>query len=122
MTVTDAIGSDLPGVGVGGGKQRRQFGNAIVARLPVRQVLRALAAVARRPPRSRRCCGVALEAVIDTDVGPLRVISTHTEFYSETQRLAQVGAARAASGSMRARARPARAEKQDSPFADSGRR
>jgi hypothetical protein len=29
---------------------------------------------------------VALEAVIDTHIGPLRVISTHLEFYSEMQR------------------------------------
>ncbi|MFM0691974.1 endonuclease/exonuclease/phosphatase family protein [Paraburkholderia graminis] len=123
ITVIDAIGSDLSGVGggVGGGKPRRQFGNAIVTRLPVRQVLRHSLPWPADPAKPSML-RVALEAVIDTDVGPLRVISTHLEFYSETQRLAQVERLRElhqeACGHAR---RPARAEKQDSPFADSGR-
>ncbi|MEX3759870.1 endonuclease/exonuclease/phosphatase family protein [Paraburkholderia phenoliruptrix] len=119
MTVIDAIGSDLPPVG--GGTRRRQFGNAIVTRLPVRQVLRHSLPWPADPAKPSML-RVALEAVIETDVGPLRVISTHLEFYSETQRLAQVERLRALHQEACAHARrPAHAEKQDSPFADTGR-
>ncbi|WP_341312106.1 endonuclease/exonuclease/phosphatase family protein [Paraburkholderia sp. IMGN_8] len=118
-TVIDAIGSDLPGVGAA--QQRRQFGNAIVSRLPVKQVLRHslpwLAAPAK--PSMLR---VALEAVIETDVGPLRVVSTHLEFYSEVQRLAQVTRLRELHEEACDHARrPAKAEKTNSPFADTAR-
>lgn len=118
-TVIDAIGSDLPGIGAA--RQRRQFGNAIVSRLPVKQVLRHslpwLAAPAR--PSMLR---VALEAVIETDVGPLRVISTHLEFYSEAQRLAQVARLRELHEEACDHARrPAKAENPNSPFAGTAR-
>ena len=33
---------------------------------------------------------VALEAVIEADIGPVRVITTHLEYYSSRQRVAQV--------------------------------
>jgi endonuclease/exonuclease/phosphatase family metal-dependent hydrolase len=119
MTVLGAIGADLPSLHAG--RHRRQFGNAIVTRLPFKQVLRhslPWPADPAKPSMPR----VALEAVIDTDVGALRVISTHLEFYSETQRLAQVGRLqdlhREACDHAR---RPAKAEKPDSPFADTAR-
>lgn len=119
MTVLDAIGSDLPSLI--DSRQRRQFGNAIVTRLPVRQVLRhSLPWPA--DPAEPSMLRVALEAVLDTDVGPLRVISTHLEFYSEQQRLAQVERLRALHREACDHARhPAKAEKPDSPFADTGR-
>jgi len=119
MTVIDATGSDLPPIGTG--SRRRQFGNAIVTRLPVRQVLRHSLPWPADPAKPSML-RVALEAVIDTDVGPLRVISTHLEFYSETQRLAQVERLRELHREACDHARrPALAEKQDSPFADTGR-
>jgi endonuclease/exonuclease/phosphatase family metal-dependent hydrolase len=119
MTVLDAIGSDLPSSR--GGNERRQFGNAIATRLPVRQVLRHSLPWPADPAKPSML-RVALEAVIDTDVGPLRVISTHLEFYSETQRLAQVERLRDLHEEACDHARhPARAEKQDSPFADTDR-
>ncbi|WP_027803501.1 endonuclease/exonuclease/phosphatase family protein [Paraburkholderia dilworthii] len=119
MTVIDGIGSDLPPIGAG--TRRRQFGNAIVTRLPVRQVLRHSLPWPADPAKPSML-RVALEAMIDTDVGPLRVVSTHLEFYSETQRLAQVERLRALHQEACDHARrPARAEKQDSPFADTGR-
>ncbi|MBB5541078.1 endonuclease [Paraburkholderia fungorum] len=117
--VFDVIGSDLPPVG--NGRQRRQFGNAIVTHLPVRQVLRHSLPWPADPAKPSML-RAALEAVIDTDVGPLRVICTHLEFYSEAQRLAQVAKLhevhREACDHAR---RPAQAEKPDSPFADTAR-
>jgi endonuclease/exonuclease/phosphatase family metal-dependent hydrolase len=119
MTVIDAIGSDLPSPGAG--RQRRQFGNAIVTRLPVRQVLRHSLPWPADPAKPSML-RVALEAVIDTHIGPLRVISTHLEFYSEMQRLAQVGRLRALHHEACDHARrPAKGEKLDSPFADTAR-
>jgi endonuclease/exonuclease/phosphatase family metal-dependent hydrolase len=81
------VGTDLDD-GRGG---RRQFGNAIFTRLPVLQVFRhALPwpADATVPSMQR----LALEAVVMTGSGPLRVISTHLEYYSPAQRMAQVDA------------------------------
>jgi endonuclease/exonuclease/phosphatase family metal-dependent hydrolase len=118
-TVIDAIGSDLPPLG--NGIARRQFGNAIVSRLPVRQALRHSLPWPADPAKPSML-RVALEAVVETDVGPLRVISTHLEFYSETQRLAQVERLRELHAEACAHARqPAKAESQASPFADTAR-
>jgi endonuclease/exonuclease/phosphatase family metal-dependent hydrolase len=119
FTVLDAVGSDLPALGAS--RHRRQFGNAIVTRLPVRQVLRhslPWPADPAKPSMSR----VALEAIIETDSGVLRVVSTHLEFYSEKQRLAQVARLRELHQEACEHARaPAKAEKIDSPFADTAR-
>jgi len=67
---------------------RRQFGNAIFSRLPVLQVFRHTLpwpADATVPSMQR----LALEAVVAAPGGPLRVISTHLEYYSPAQRAAQ---------------------------------
>lgn len=80
-----AWGVDVPD-GCGG---RRRFGNLILSRLPVRQVLRhslpwpSHDAVPGMPR-------VALEAAIEAPWGPLRVTTTHLEYYSDVQRAAQV--------------------------------
>ncbi|SAL56099.1 endonuclease/exonuclease/phosphatase family protein [Caballeronia humi] len=117
--VLDAIGADLPPTGTGRG--RRQFGNAIVSRLPVRKVLRHSLPWPADPAKPSML-RVALEAIIDTDVGPLRVVSTHLEFYSEVQRLAQVERLRELHREACDHARrPAKSEKPNSPFADTGR-
>ena len=118
-TVIEGIGSDLPPVGAG--LARRQFGNANVSRLPVRQVLRHSLPWPPDPAKPSML-RIALEAVIETDVGPLRVISTHLEFYSEVQRLAQVARLRELHREACEHARrPAKAETQASPFADTAR-
>ncbi len=119
MTVLDAIGSDLPSLGTN--RHRRQFGNAIVTRLPVRQVLRHSLPWPADPAKPS-VLRVALEAVLETDIGPLRVISTHLEFHSEKQWLEQVARLRNLHQEACDHARsPARAEKPDSPFADTAR-
>ncbi len=84
-----AAGSDLAD-GQGG---RRQFGEMILSRFPVRQVFRH-----RLPwpadPSAPSMPRVALEAVVAAPPGPLRVVTTHLEFYSGRQRRAQVEALR----------------------------
>src|SRR5215470_3350360 len=68
---------------------RRRFGNAIFSRLPVLQVFRHLLSWPA-DPASISMQRMALEAVLASPVGPLRVISTHLEYYSAVQRAAQV--------------------------------
>lgn len=73
---------------------RRIFGNMILSRLPVEQVLRVQLPwpadpVVRSMPR------MLLQAVVLAPFGPLRVMTTHLEYYSQAQRAAQVEALRA---------------------------
>ncbi len=72
---------------------RRQFGNIILSRLPVLQVLMHLLP---RPavPGGRNMQRQALEAVVATRDGPVRVITTHVEYYSADHQAAQVEALR----------------------------
>ena len=84
-TAIFGAGVEVPD-GAGG---RRQFGNLILSRIPVRQVFRhALPwpAESNTPSMPR----VAVEAVVESDVGLVRVITTHLEYYSARQRMAQV--------------------------------
>jgi endonuclease/exonuclease/phosphatase family metal-dependent hydrolase len=72
---------------------RSRFGNVIFSRLPVGQVWRHLLpwpAEATVPSMQR----VLVEAVVSADVGLLRVMTTHLEYYSQRQRQAQVAAIR----------------------------
>ncbi|KWN06844.1 endonuclease [Burkholderia territorii] len=112
--VVDAIGADLPALEPGA--PRRQFGNAIATRLPVRRVLRQLLpwpADAGAPSMPR----VALDVEVVTPSGSLRVVTTHLEFYSARQRLAQVDALRDRHREACAHAdRPAPAENATGPF------
>jgi len=84
-----APATDVPD-GRGG---RKQFGNAIFSRLPVGQVWRHLLPWPNDPavPSMQR---VLLEAVVQSEFGPLRVMTTHLEYYSLAQRLAQIDAIR----------------------------
>jgi len=72
-----------------GGTERRQFGNLLMSRLPVLQVFRHLLP---RPAHGglKQMQRVAIEAVVQTRAGPLRVVTTHLEYYSAVQRRAQV--------------------------------
>lgn len=112
--IVDAIGADLPALEPGA--PRRQFGNAIATRLPVRRVLRHLLpwpADAGAPSMPR----VALDVELVTPPGPLRVVTTHLEYYSARQRLAQVDALRDRHREACAHAdRPAPAENATGPF------
>ena len=83
-TAVEGVALDVPD-GAGG---RRRFGNMILSRLPVAQVLRYTlpweAATTRNMPR------FLLEAVIEAPSGPLRVMTTHLEYSSDSLRRAQV--------------------------------
>jgi endonuclease/exonuclease/phosphatase family metal-dependent hydrolase len=73
---------------------RRRFGNLVLSRLPVLQVFRHLlphpaAAAIRHMQRQ------AIEVVVETRSGPLRVMTTHLEFFSAAHRAAQIERLRA---------------------------
>lgn len=97
-----ALGDALPGYrgyygpatdvddGRGG---RSLFGNAIFSRFPVVQVFRHSLPWPSDPavPSMQR---IALEAVVRAPFGEVRVLTTHLEYYSDRQRMAQVDALR----------------------------
>jgi endonuclease/exonuclease/phosphatase family metal-dependent hydrolase len=87
----------IPGVAVdqlGPNGTRRRFGNMILTRLPVLQAYRHLLPYPadHDVPSMPR---VAVEAVVSADIGDVRVITTHLEYYSVRKRSAQTDALRA---------------------------
>lgn len=68
---------------------RRRFGNLILSRLPLLQVLRHTLPWPAAPdaPSMPRA---ALEVVVAAPFGPVRITTTHLEYYSATLRAAQV--------------------------------
>jgi endonuclease/exonuclease/phosphatase family metal-dependent hydrolase len=74
--------------------QRRQFGNLLLSRLPVLQVCFHLLP---HPAEGgiKHMQRQAIEAVIATRAGPLRVVTTHLEYYSAAHRAAQIERLRA---------------------------
>jgi endonuclease/exonuclease/phosphatase family metal-dependent hydrolase len=96
---------------------RRQFGNLLLSRLPVRRAFRHLLpwpADADHADMPR----VAVEAVIETPgIGDLRVTTTHLAYYSAAQRLAQFDALRALHAAAHGHGpRPSRADASGGPF------
>ena len=96
---------------------RQRFGNLIATRLPVLQLQHhplpypADAGVPSMP----RMCTVA--TVRDPALGAVRVMTTHLEFYSKRQRMAQARALRALHGQACAQvAAPPQARSDGSPF------
>jgi endonuclease/exonuclease/phosphatase family metal-dependent hydrolase len=78
---------------LGRGGERQRFGNLVASRLPVAQVQHhALPWPADRGVRSmpRMCTSATLLSAL----GPVRVMTTHLEFYSTRQRAAQAQALR----------------------------
>ncbi|HEX9452236.1 MAG TPA: endonuclease/exonuclease/phosphatase family protein [Burkholderiales bacterium] len=72
---------------------RSQFGNLIFSRLPVLQVYRHLLPWPA-DPKLKSMQRSAIEAVVQVPWGPVRIITTHLEYYSAMQRMAQVDALR----------------------------
>ena len=112
-TAIEGIAVDVPNDKGG----RRQFGNLLLSRLPLRQAWRHLLpwpADADHADMQR----VAVEAVIEApDVGDLRVTTTHLGFYSAAQRLAQFDGLRALHAAAHGhRIKPARADTSNGPF------
>ena len=117
-TIVEAIGADLPPAAPG--QPRRQFGNALATRLPAGRVMRRLLpwpADDAAPSMPR----VALEVELSAASGPVRVTTTHLEYSSARQRLAQIDALRDRHREACAHAeRPAPAENAAGPFAATG--
>lgn len=83
------VGTDVPD-GHGG---RSQFGNVIFSRFPVGQIWRHLLpwqAELSTPSMQR----VLVEAVVATNIGSIRIMTTHLEYYSQRQREMQIDAIR----------------------------
>lgn len=96
---------------------RQRFGNLVATRLPVARVEHhALPWPADGGVRSMpRLCTVV--TVIDAALGPVRVMTTHLEYYSALQRLAQAQAVRALHDEACARAAaPPQPADDGSPF------
>ena len=68
---------------------RRCFGNVLLSRLPVGPVFRHLLPWPGEPGAKSMQRG-AIEATLQAPFGPVRVITTHLEYYSASQRAAQV--------------------------------
>ena len=73
---------------------RRQFGNLILSRLPV---LQAFSHTLPQPVQGgiKHMQRQATEVVVDARGGPLRVVTTHLEYYSTGHRAAQIARLRA---------------------------
>jgi endonuclease/exonuclease/phosphatase family metal-dependent hydrolase len=67
----------------------RQYGNLILSRLPVLQVFNHLLP---HPPQAgtKHMQRQAIEVVVETRGGSLRVVTTHLEYYSDAHRAAQI--------------------------------
>ncbi len=94
-----------------GSPHRARFGNMLLSRLPVLQntfhkLPQPVDSSTRNMPRQ------AIEAIVHSDVGAVRIVTTHLEYFSGLQRLAQVRYLRAIYDESRQRA--------DSPVLDSG--
>ncbi|MEW5879104.1 MAG: endonuclease/exonuclease/phosphatase family protein [Pseudomonadota bacterium] len=78
----------------GHGDARRQFGNLVLSRLPVLQIFRHLLP---HPAQGgiKHMQRQAVEVVVETRAGPLRVVTTHLEYYSSVHRAAQIERLRA---------------------------
>lgn len=85
FTAVDAVATDSPHPS----GQRRRFGNLLLSRWPVGSVFRHLLPWPADPAVASMQ-RVALEATLMLPMGPLRVVTTHLEWYSTLQRAAQV--------------------------------
>jgi len=78
-----------PAMDLPGNRGRRRFGNLVLTRLAIGRVLRHQlpwpgAPEVRSMPRA------AVEVVVEAPFGPLRVMTTHLEYYSKDHRAAQI--------------------------------
>ncbi|MBE0530703.1 MAG: endonuclease/exonuclease/phosphatase family protein [Rhodospirillales bacterium] len=100
----------------GAGQPRQCFGNMILSRLPVLQAFRhplpqpADGAVKHMPRQ-------ATEVVVAAPFGPVRVVTTHLEYHSETQRLAQVERLRTLHAEIAANVRTPGVQPPEGPYA-----
>ncbi len=98
------------------GQPRQCFGNMILTRLPVLQTFRhplpqPADDTVKHMPRQ------ATEVVVAAPFGPLRVVTTHLEYHSEAQRLAQIERLRALHAEIAANVRHPGVQPADGPYA-----
>lgn len=109
----------IPGYGVdlqGPGGRRRRFGNLILTRLPV-IAARRHALPWPADPGKESMPRVAVEATLQFPMGPVRVTTTHLEYYSAVQRSAQAARLRELHDEACDRAmRPGFPTAEDGPF------
>jgi endonuclease/exonuclease/phosphatase family metal-dependent hydrolase len=121
----EVLGSLLPGYTAVAGVavdtpapdgSRRRFGNLILSRYPVLQVMR-IQLPWPSDPGQKSMPRLLLEATVDTPLGAIRIMTTHLEYYSALQRAAQVEAIRAQHAEACGRARSERKlEHSPGPF------
>lgn len=80
----DGVALDIPD-GRGG---RKRFGNMILSRLPVDAVIRQALPWPGAPGKSMP--RMALDVVVSTRFGPVRIMTTHLEYWSAVLRAAQI--------------------------------
>ncbi len=102
------------------GPGRASFGNLILTRLPVHQVFRH---PLPQPPDTavKHMPRQAVEVVVGTAGEPLRVVTTHLEFHSEIQRLAQATRLRDLHAEIAGNERNPGAQPESGPYAPSPR-
>lgn len=79
---------DLGPLNGGSNEERRQFGCVILSRFPVTQVFNHL--LTQKGASGKRMQRHLLEVVVESSKGPVRVATTHLEYYSQSCRLAQI--------------------------------
>lgn len=87
-TIIAGIAADIPDEG----GRRRRFGNAIASRWPVGRVMRHI--LPWPADTTRSMTRGLIEAVVMAPLGPVRVLTTHLEYFSLKIRQAQVEAVR----------------------------
>ncbi len=95
---------------------RRRFGNLVLSRLPVLQVFRHLLPQPA-DPAVKHMLRQATEVVVEDTRGPLRILTTHLEYHSETQRQAQAWRLRDLQAEVVANARAPGTLPPDGPYA-----
>jgi len=98
------------------GRPRQRFGNLVLSRLPVLQVFRH---PLPQPPDGavKHMARQATEATVAAPFGPLRVVTTHMEYHSEGQRLAQAARLRDLHAEIAGNERTPGAQPADGPYA-----
>lgn len=95
-----AIAALLPGfvavegiaIDISGPRRRRRFGNLLLSRLRVGQVLRH--ALPWEPDGQPGMPRLLIDVVVHAPMGPVRIMTTHLEYYSAAGRAAQIEAVR----------------------------
>ncbi|MFK7997684.1 MAG: endonuclease/exonuclease/phosphatase family protein [Granulosicoccus sp.] len=84
---TPVFGAAVDRIDISG---RLQFGNLILCRLPLLQIAQHKLPQPAEP-EAKHMPRQAIEVIVDFNQTPLRIVTTHLDFFAEQQRTAQVG-------------------------------